>query len=212
MILLHIQQPLLNCSIKNFESINLNPTLLSKQLCDSSRHRLCSSIACLALSLETKLAGLASLFYLQNWSFHLDWDIFSSTGLIPYPLLQKFWSLFPLDQRSDESCLIFPSASQLALIGKWKYLNMKTKKVDKVITTLKDWIGHPLKRHLTETLTWVNNLNFFSCAYNTVVRFVPVVTNFKPTITFVSWITEVKSHFLAKLSPIFGQRWQRIWT
>ena len=34
----------------------------------------------------------------------------------------------------------------------------ETKKVEKVITTLKDWIGHPLKRHLTETLTWVNNL------------------------------------------------------
>ena len=35
---------------------------------------------------------------------------------------------------------------------------MKTKKVEKLITTLKDWIGHPLKRHFTETLTWVNNL------------------------------------------------------
>ena len=30
---------------------------------------------------------------------------------------------------------------------------MKTKKVEKVITTLKDLIRHPLKRHLTETLT-----------------------------------------------------------
>ena len=30
---------------------------------------------------------------------------------------------------------------------------MKTKKVEKVIKTIKDWIGHPLKRHLTETLT-----------------------------------------------------------
>ena len=27
---------------------------------------------------------------------------------------------------------------------------MKTKKVDKVITALKDRIGHPLKRHLIE--------------------------------------------------------------
>ena len=35
---------------------------------------------------------------------------------------------------------------------------MKTNKVEKVITTPKDWIGRPLKRHLTETLTWVNNL------------------------------------------------------
>ena len=30
---------------------------------------------------------------------------------------------------------------------------MKTNKVEKVIATLKDRIGHPLKRHLTETLT-----------------------------------------------------------
>ena len=35
---------------------------------------------------------------------------------------------------------------------------MKTKKVEKAITTLKDGIGHPLKRHLTEILTRVNNL------------------------------------------------------
>ena len=36
--------------------------------------------------------------------------------------------------------------------------NTKTKKVEKVMTTLKDRIGHPLKRHLTEILTRVNNL------------------------------------------------------
>ena len=38
--LLHVRQPLLNCSIKKFKSINLNPsaTLLSTQFCDSSRH------------------------------------------------------------------------------------------------------------------------------------------------------------------------------
>ena len=30
---------------------------------------------------------------------------------------------------------------------------MKTTKVEKVITTLKDLIGYLLKRHLTETLT-----------------------------------------------------------
>ena len=30
---------------------------------------------------------------------------------------------------------------------------MKTKKVEKVITTLKDRIGHPLKRHPTEIPT-----------------------------------------------------------
>ena len=30
---------------------------------------------------------------------------------------------------------------------------MKTTKAEKVITTLKDLIGHRLKRHLTETLT-----------------------------------------------------------
>ena len=35
---------------------------------------------------------------------------------------------------------------------------MKTKKVEKVITTLKNQIGHPLKRHLTEIPTWVNHL------------------------------------------------------
>ena len=34
---------------------------------------------------------------------------------------------------------------------------MKTKKVEKVITTLKDRIGHPLKRHFTEIPTQVNN-------------------------------------------------------
>ena len=117
--LVHVRQPLLSCSIKKFKSINLNPsaTLLSKQICDSSRHWLCSSIACLALNLETKLADLASLFCLQNWLFHLDWDIFSTTGLIPYSLLKKFRSLFPLGQRSDEACLIFPSVFRLALIG-----------------------------------------------------------------------------------------------
>ena len=36
---------------------------------------------------------------------------------------------------------------------------MKTEKVEKVITAVKDRIGHPLKRHLTELSTWVNNLN-----------------------------------------------------
>ena len=30
---------------------------------------------------------------------------------------------------------------------------MKTKKIEKVITTLKDKIGHPLKRHPTEIPT-----------------------------------------------------------
>ena len=30
---------------------------------------------------------------------------------------------------------------------------MKTKKVEKVMTTLKDRIGHPLKKHLTEIST-----------------------------------------------------------
>ena len=36
---------------------------------------------------------------------------------------------------------------------------MKAKKVEKVVTTLKDRIGLPLKRHLTEILTRVNNLD-----------------------------------------------------
>ena len=44
------------------------------------------------------------------------------------------------------------------------------------------------------------DLIFFPCAHNTVVTFVPVVNNFKPTITSVSCIIEVKSHFLAKCS------------
>ena len=35
---------------------------------------------------------------------------------------------------------------------------MKTKKVEKVITILNERIGHPLKRHLTEIKTRVNNL------------------------------------------------------
>ena len=38
---------------------------------------------------------------------------------------------------------------------------MKTKKVEKVITTLKDRIGHPLKRHLTETPARVNNRKLY---------------------------------------------------
>ena len=36
---------------------------------------------------------------------------------------------------------------------------MKTKEVDKVVTTPKNRIGHPLKRHLTELSTLVNNLS-----------------------------------------------------
>ena len=38
-------------------------------------------------------------------------------------------------------------------------LNMKTKKVEKVMATLKDPLGHPLKRQLAEIPTQVNNLN-----------------------------------------------------
>ena len=55
-------------------------------------------------------------------------------------------------------------------------------------------------------------LNFFSCSHNTVVTFVPVIYNFKPTVTFVSRINEVKNHLFAKLSPLFGQGWQWFWT
>ena len=33
-------------------------------------------------------------------------------------------------------------------------------KAKKAITTLKDRIGHLLKGHLTEILTWVNSLKF----------------------------------------------------
>ena len=42
---------------------------------------------------------------------------------------------------------------------------MKTKKVGKVITILKDHIGHPLKRHLTKIPTLVNiiTLTQISC-------------------------------------------------
>ena len=36
---------------------------------------------------------------------------------------------------------------------------MKTKEAEKVITTLKDRIGHSLKWHFTEIPTSVNNLN-----------------------------------------------------
>ena len=36
---------------------------------------------------------------------------------------------------------------------KTKKINMKTKKSEKVVTTLKDRIGHPSKRHLTKSLT-----------------------------------------------------------
>ena len=51
-------------------------------------------------------------------------------------------------------CLIFPNASQLALIGylqaseKLSVFNIKTKNVEKVIATPKDRTGHPLKKHL----------------------------------------------------------------
>ena len=62
-------------------------------------------------------------------------------------------------------CLIFLSASPLAFtcIGQlqahnnYVLLNMKTKKVEEVTTTLKDRIGHLLKRHLTKIRTRVNN-------------------------------------------------------
>ena len=35
---------------------------------------------------------------------------------------------------------------------------MKANKIEKIITTLKDRIGHPLKKYLTEISTWVANL------------------------------------------------------
>ena len=69
--LLHVRQPLLNCSIKKFKSINLNPspTLLSKQFCDSSRHLLCSFMACLALNLETKIGRFGKLILFTELAF-----------------------------------------------------------------------------------------------------------------------------------------------
>ena len=39
---------------------------------------------------------------------------------------------------------------------------MKTKKLETVITKLKDQIGHPLKRNLTELATRVNNFKRFN--------------------------------------------------
>ena len=45
--------------------------------------------------------------------------------------------------------------------AKLSALNMEAKKVEKVITTPKDRNGHPLKRHLTEIKTRVNNLKYF---------------------------------------------------
>ena len=55
-------------------------------------------------------------------------------------------------------CLIFPSTSQhlqanCERVKNIVLLNTKTKKVEKVITTLKDRIDHPIKRHLTEIPT-----------------------------------------------------------
>ena len=56
-------------------------------------------------------------------------------------------------------CLIFPSASQLALIdllqaraklGAFEYENKESKESN---SRTKNRIGHPLKRHLTEILT-----------------------------------------------------------
>ena len=42
----------------------------------------------------------------------------------------------------------------------------------------------------------------FSCTHNTVVTFVHIVNNFKPTVAFVFIINEVKSHLMVKLSSI----------
>ena len=49
---------------------------------------------------------------LPSWLRYLLYN-----GVDSLPLLEKFWSLLPLDQWSDEACLIFPTVSQLALVG-----------------------------------------------------------------------------------------------
>ena len=54
--------------------------------------------------------------------------------------------------------------------------------------------------------------NFFPCLHDTVVTFLAVVNNFKPTATFVSRVTEAKSHIFVKLSLLLGERWQQFWT
>ena len=48
------------------------------------------------------------------------------------------------------------------------------------------------------------DLIFFPSAHNTVVTFVPKMNNFKPRITFMCWITEVK--------PPFSQTKPTFWT
>ena len=63
-----------------------------------------------------------------------------------------------------------------------------------------------------------SDFTFFSTHITPLSMFVPMVNNFKPTITFVYYIIKVKIHLVAKLSPTFRQRWQqlskwaRLWT
>ena len=66
--------------------------------------------------------------------------------------------------KQDLKCLAVALVSTYLLIASaWKliafeYENNESRESNNHTKRLKDWIGHLLKRHLTETLTWVNNL------------------------------------------------------
>ena len=66
--------------------------------------------------------------------------------------------------KQNLKCLAGALVSTYMLIASaWKliafeYENNESRESNNHTKRLKDWIGHLLKRHLTETLTWVNNL------------------------------------------------------
>ena len=157
-IVLHVQQPLLNSSIRKLGQSESFTNFASKTTCDW----LCSSKECLALT--AKLEDLWSLFFCSRTGPFILVEAYSSNGFDYSPPVVKVmifilacptirWRMFTVPKRISVSTYMLTA-------GTWKLsLNIKTTKVEKVITTLKkDGIGCPLKRHLTETLTLVNNL------------------------------------------------------
>ena len=79
-------------------------------------------------------------------------------------------------------------------------LNMKAKKVEKVITALKDIIGHPLKRHLQKSrhdLTTLDTKSDFK------VDFMDFVFDF-----FASLFSKYSSRLMTILSVVHSICWR----
>ena len=105
-------------------------------------------------------------------------------------------------------CLIFPSSSQLAFIGLLLaraklFLNMKIKKVEKVITTLKDRsrIGHPLTLfHIGGEGGWgeadsaLLQIAFFITSVRDTAESRNLVTFIKFSLSHVIWPYLVRAH------------------